>query len=421
MTGTALQPEEETITCQFCKKLTPLEYNFCVECDNQIKCLECGKKTFPGKEYCLACAKPLFVRPATNQAPNQYERSVEQDGDKYKEHTRFALSDNAVHEIAPFVVSQTMPGIKARPNAPVPPTSLSNGQPIDTFYEDLSRNEYKEKDAEHDTDAATNKSSEAQVNTNQYSENSSLSRYFQHDGDSLVAVENDFKGQNWTEQQRRFILLYAKAYKDIFNKPVPNKEEIKSAAERLKIVDQNNFTNHLSRAITAHMTQMSNGLVLNTAGDKEVTKILKQMEEESPKSGYAYWSRPASAPAQQSYLSKDDKARVMTWIDASVDLGQLEIRDVKTARDYALLAFWIIIHHIQKANALKWNEAMLYLTTKYDTTSVKGGAFSKAMTGKGSEKYFTKSGEGAYYLTTDGQKLVENWVSGAVSIKKQTS
>ncbi|WP_375443733.1 hypothetical protein [uncultured Fibrella sp.] len=412
------QPEEASVTCHLCGKQTPADYNFCVECDGQIKCIECGKKTYLGKDYCLACSKPLVIRSASSQAPNQYERSVEQDGDKYKEHTRFALSDKAVHEIAPFVVSQTMPGLKAQITPPIPP-SLSNNQTIDTSYEDLTAKEEIQNNGNQTEVKNTSTSSPS-------SEEESLDKevvkqFFQCDGDVLVATDNDFKGESWAEQQRFFIVLFIKAYKELFNKAVPSKDLIRNAAAKLNLIDSSNFTTHLNKAVSAFMTQISTGLVLNAAGEKEYKKIIKKMIDPSAKAGHNYWNRPANSASPSSILTKEDKAKVTSWIKEPVALGKLDIRDVKIAREYALLAYWIITVHLKKANSIKWNEAMFYLTSKYDTTSVTGNSFSKAMSSKEAEKFFNKSGEGLYYLTTDGQKLVESWIDGKVSIKKKAS
>lgn len=423
MSEISTQDAEETISCQFCKKPTPAEFNFCVECDNQIKCLNCDRKTYPGKSYCLACAQPLVERPAVNQAPNQYERNVKQDGDKYEEHTRFALSDNAVHEIAPFIINQTMPGAKGRAIGPQRPV-ISNGQAegeetIDTTYEDETPEKPKQAESKQQQDGEQGGVGGGSTSGASATGNSSLSKFFERDGDALVAIQNDFKGQHWAEQQRNFILLYTKAHRELLGKPVPNTEAYRVLALKLKLADPNNFTTYVNKQASAYMTQMSTGLVLNAAGDKEVARVIKLMEDDS-KSGHPYWARSASPTKQPSYLSKEDKDKVTGWVSQSgeIDFGKLDIRDISIARDYALLSLWLIIHKLKKAGAVKWNEALLFLTSKYDATSVSGGSFSKSMNTKEGEKYFAKNGEGLYYLTSAGQQLVEDWIAGKKSVKR---
>lgn len=420
MSEIVTQGSDETITCQFCKRPTPGDFNFCVECDNQIKCLNCGRKTFPGKNYCLACAQPLIERPSLNQAPNQYERNVKRDGEKYEEHTRFALSDNAVHEIAPFIINQTMPDSANLNNVPRVLQSGENApeDTIDTTYEDT--NPKKQNSGE----VNNNSNSQKDEATNAASHNSALvasdlGKFFERDGDNIITRENDFKGQNWAEQQRNFVILYTQAHKDLLGSYVLNKEAYKAPASKLNLVDPNNFTTHVGKQMSAFMSERSDGYSLNAAGEKELNRILALMNEDSKK-GYEYWLNPTRAPKQQTTVSKEEKEKVARWVAESgdINLGSLDIRDVSAARDYALLAFWIIIHHLQKANAVKWNEALLFLTSKYDNTTITGNAFSKALNTKEAEKYFAKNGEGLTYLTTAGQQIVDELVAGIRKLKK---
>jgi hypothetical protein len=418
MSAVVTQDAEEMAVCQFCKQETPADINFCVACDNQIKCLECNHKTYAGKTFCLKCGKPLLEKPSANQAQNQYERDVEKNGDNYKEHTRFQLTDNAVREIAPYVVSQTMPDAY-NPNVPVPP-ALPNRQAeeetVDTTYEDAT----PPKASASEAGEQSKSESQSEHKSDTANSNSQLNKYFEKDGNALISKGNDFKGQVWSDQQRNFIILYTQAHKELLGKPIPNKEAYKSLAIKLNLADPNNFTTHVNKQVAAFMSQKSDGLILNTAGEKELSKVLALMEDDSKK-GQAYWSRSTTPTKPLSVLNKDDKDKVTQWISESGDitLGELDIRDISFARDYALLSSWIIIHHLKKASAVKWNEAFMFLTTKYKTTAVNGQAFSRAMQSKEGEKFFTKNGEGLFYLTSAGQQWVEDWISGAKSVKKE--
>lgn len=395
--------------CRFCKESTPVEYSFCVHCENQTKCLNCGKKTFPGKDFCLACTKPLYARPVANQAPNQYERKVKKDGDNYEERVSFALSDESVKAIAPFIINQVMPDAVG---VALPPSSESNANTMDTNYEDVTNTSNSSEETNADQVTTQSDSPNTHVPS---SGSSNLNRFFRKDGSFLLPTNRDFKGQSWGDQQRNFILLYLKAHKEILGKPVPDREHVKAVANKIGVADKGNFSNYLNRTIKAHALQLTEGFELNDDGEKEVVRILSLMDSQSAKAGNAYWSRPASPQVQKSRLSGDDKKRVETWVIEPVELGQLDIRDIKIARDYALLGFWIITFHLKKAKAIKWNEVIHYLTKKFETVKVEGHSFSKSISKN--EKFFTKTSEGAYYLTPDGQRIVEGWISGKAPLK----
>ncbi|MGI4738431.1 MAG: zinc ribbon domain-containing protein [Janthinobacterium lividum] len=412
------QADEAMVVCQFCKRETPKEYNFCAACDNQINCLECGKKTYPGKDFCLSCSKPLVTRIATNQtnqAPNQYERRVKQEGENYEEFTRFELSDNSVEAIAPFVIGQTMPpGARTPRIVGAKQVGLPSGQSetLDTTYEEAGSNEPNAQTADGPVPIPDTPAQPKGENQ--------LSKFFELDGDSLAAKENDFKGASWAAQQRNFILLYTKAYRELLGKPVPDKEAYKALAQKLRLLDPTNFTTYVNKQASAYMTTMTNGLVLNTAGEKEVEKVIQLMNDES-KNGEAYWARPNTPPKPASYLTKEDKEKSQGWASEapSVNLNKLDIRDISIARDYALLALWLITHGLKKADAVKWNEAMMFLTTSFKTIAVTGNSFGKAISAKENEKFFTKNGDGMYYLTPTGQKLVEEWIAGTKTVKSK--
>ena len=397
-----------SIICQYCKLETPDELNFCIHCDNQIKCLECGTKTFVEKEFCLKCGKPLMKIPKSNTAVNNYKRKVKREGENYEEDTEFSLTDVAVKEIAPFVIRQTMPNNSVQNNKLGLPKPES--QAAEDVYSDDVESPFEEAEAE-------NQKSESVVKPDLG--NSDLKKFFTVDKEILVAIETDFRGSNWAEQQKNFLILYCKAYNEIFKKPVPNKENFREAATKIKITDPNNFSKYLNKATTEYMSELSGGFQLNSKGDKECNNILKLMNDEKAKEGFNYSTKSITGGSKRSRLSNDDKQIVDSWISEKVDLGMLDIRDVKSGRDAALVGIFITTISLEKKKAIKWNEAMHYLKSKYTTLAVTPEAFKRALNSKENEKLFQRTNDDEYFLSTDGQKLVENWISGTLKIKKE--
>jgi len=408
--------EPETLICQFCQSSTPTEFNFCIECDQQIKCIECGSKTFNGKDYCLKCSKPLAVKKSNSQAPNHYVRTVEKVGKNYKEHIEFSLSDKAVSEIAPFVISQTMPEHQGTPQTK---KLVPNRGAEDATYEEISDKVSQSSIEQENAEVEMQNSRVGQNQTIATNPTTSYSKYFQRDGDILIPYDNDFKGKSWSEQQRNFIILYTKAYYEIMGQPVPDKEHYKIAGNKISIIDKGNISAYINKATTTFMSSLSNGYVLNKKGESEADNITKLMSNESEKPGYQYWVRTASGPVAKPRLSNEDKARIDIWTSDDVNLGELDIRNITTAKNYSLPSLWIITIHLKKAGAVKWNEAYYYLTKKFATTAVKAENFSKAMHNKDNDKLFSKSVEGDFYLSPEAQETVENWISGKVKIKKE--
>lgn len=139
--------------------------------------------------------------------------------------------------------------------------------------------------------------------------------------------------------------------------------------------------------------------------------IITRIEDENIDTGYKYWERGASSTPKRQRLSKDDKDRVKEWAQEDVELGKLNVRDIRKPRDYAMVALWITTVHLKKANAVRWNEAYYFFKEKYKTISATGQGFSRAMANPNNAKYFRESDE-LYFLSSEGQRKVEDWLAG---------
>lgn len=394
-----------SLTCPYCNSDTPSEYNFCVVCDKQIKCLNsnCNKNLVPGKTFCFSCGQPLAATTLPQPQSNKYVRDIKQRGESYEEHTELNMSDHAVSELAPFIAGQVLPRAIRNPSYPsrpnqyiVPPQEAS---PANNLLEEREIPQLPSPPAEpQQLEAGT----------------IGASRYFERDGDFLVATEKDFKGKTWADQQRHFILLYASAYYEVFQQLVPSKEHFRAAAEKASVNDTNNFTRYVGELTREHLAEVSDGYKLNRRGEREVRNITASMENEQVEPGYEYWTRTPTTKKRYR-LSKEDQSRLEEWAQESVELGQLNVRDIKKPRDYAMLALWMITVPLQKAEAVRWNEAYYFLTKKFQTVSATAEAFSNAVSSEHNQNYFRRSGE-AYFLSSEAQQKVQEWIANGIPV-----
>lgn len=389
-----------TLTCPFCSTETSSEYNFCIFCNQQTRCLnpECGKHLVPGKSFCFTCSQPISKTSTLQTQQNKYVRDVEQTGKNYKEHTEFTFSDHAVSEIAPFIAGQ----IISRPQRLSSPGTLNQSVPLQQPI--VSLNDVL-------PEAEVPQLPEAIERQPLDSHQAGAAKYFERDSEHLVATVKDFKGSTWAEQQKRFILLYASAYHRFFGQPVPDKEHFKKAAERASILDSSNFTRYLGEAIRTYLNEIGGGFKLNQDGEKEVKIILARIENDNVSAGTKYWERNTTSNTKRHRVSKEDKLRLEEWAKEEVDLGSLKVRDIKSARDYALVSLWLLTIKLRKANAIRWNDAYYYFKEKFTTISVEAISFSRAISKPINEKYFRKTGD-LYFLSSEGHQKVEGWLAG---------
>lgn len=396
-----------TVTCPYCSARTSSEYNFCTACDRQIKCIDpnCNKMLVPDKAFCFACGQAIAV--TTNESStqlNKYVRDVKQNAKNYEEHIELSVTDHAVSELAPYIGAEMMPRPSEKlyhapspKSSTIPPRKTVSPNEILTESQELPQLPANANDEVEETQTAN--------------EDDYLSRYFERDGEFLIARVKNFKGKTWADQQRYFILLYVAAYYHYFRKPVLSKDHFKTAAKKASVLDPINFSKYLNELTRNYLSETGDGYKLNHDGDKEVKRIIAIMEDEKVDGGYEYWGRSANSGTKRLRFSNEDKDKLNEWVLQDVEIGELKVCDITKARDYAMVSLWIIIHQLGNAKAVRCNDAYYFFKQKFETISVSALVFSRAMRSSKNTKYFRSSGE-QYYLTSEGERKVESWVAG---------
>jgi hypothetical protein len=356
-----------------------------------------------GKAKCFGCGQAIAVTTKeSSKQLNKYVRDVKQNGKNYEEHIELSVTDHAVSELAPFIGAEMMPrplqklyDAPSQKSSTIPARKIVSTNEIFTESQELPQLPANAADEVEDTQTG----------------NDELSPYFEVDGEFLIATVKDFKGKTRADQQRYFILLYADAYYRYFRKPVPSKDHFKTAAKKASVLDPTNFPKYVDEHTRKYLSQIRGGYKLNQDGDKEVKHIIALMEDDNVNGGFEYWTRSPSSGTKRSRLSNDDKDKVKEWAIEDVNTGELKVRDIKKARDYAMVSLWIILHKLEKAKAVSCSQAYLFFKEKFETISVTSQAFSRAMANPKNTKYFRQSGV-QYFLTSEGQETVESWIAG---------
>jgi hypothetical protein len=404
-----------TVSCPICNADTPDQYNFCTSCDKQIKCLnpDCNKLLVAGKTFCFTCGQPIpsiSTELGQPNQPNRYFKRVTQRGDDFDEITEWNASDDAVRELAPFIVE----GMTIRPRTIYRgrnngPTTSSDNSPEQREIAGTEQRQLPPMGDESQADQSREDAAGAAPQEKREVKDGAA-RYFERDGDALALKKKDFKGKTFKEQQRNYVLVYTAAYRQVFGKPVPSREHLNEIARSESIYDRN-FPNYLTQLTRRELREVSSGFTLTDDGEKEVTRILALMSDDKL-TGHPYWDRNAGTPTRKQRASKDDKTKIKEWAQKDVELGKLHIRDITASLDFALVACWVLTVHLKVVNAVKWTDAYQYMKEKFETISANSDKFRLAMTRN--EKHFRKNDEQQYYLTADGQKRVEDLIANGL-------
>ena len=135
------------------------------------------------------------------------------------------MTNDAVRDLAPFIVDSVFPGQAYTPTLPI----RRNGSASTSEQEVRTGSLFPQEHPIIDVPI-----SEPELQSLNHHE-SDAARFFEKSGDYLVPRTRDYKGKNWAEQARHYLVLYIAAYNTLFGKPIPDKNHFKPAAEKAEI------------------------------------------------------------------------------------------------------------------------------------------------------------------------------------------
>ncbi|MBH8575851.1 hypothetical protein I8752_23190 [Nostocaceae cyanobacterium CENA369] len=242
-------------------------------------------------------------------------------------------------------------------------------------------------------------------------ETNAPSNYFEKDGQGvLISINPDYKGKNKKAQQQRFSLLYVWAYNFLHEEPVPNKEHLNKAARINGVYDQN-YSTHLNDVANRFFIKSDGTFKVNPTGRIEINKIITEMQNQDVL-GFDYSKSNRKNSSRSSRITKEETKKIEEWLQLPSRFDSFDVRKLDTGVEYALLALYDIIKELKTQDAVKPGLAYDYLTKRYQTVSVKKDNFTKALTNaKDYGKFFGRTHESLYYLTSEGESTVEEWLN----------
>ncbi len=213
--------------CLHCETQNDLNLNFCINCEQQINCLECGKGLIKAKSKCLYCGLSLAKSERKN-AMNTFSLEENQSGDTYSKKVSFAFTNEGVDKVATVLAGQvplqfngnTKHQISSSNTLPIPPAGTITPE---AFIEVKTETPNVNQDSEP-------------INANKIDPK----RIFDINSKGiLISQWADYKGKTRKDQQVRFSLLYVWAHNLLcFEKPL-SRAIILDGARENGVFDQN--------------------------------------------------------------------------------------------------------------------------------------------------------------------------------------
>lgn len=103
--------------CQYCGAELDDRYNFCLNCNHQVKCTNCGGMLVRDKQICFVCGQPLVSQTGAQGQLNEFTLEEEQTENSAQRRINGRFSDEAVAHAAALLGGLTRSGPIA-PQAP---------------------------------------------------------------------------------------------------------------------------------------------------------------------------------------------------------------------------------------------------------------------------------------------------------------
>ena len=265
------------VSCPYCGSDSPSAFNFCVSCERQIQCAnpDCRAALVAEKSRCLVCGKPLIAGEPING--NRIVRSVTSTGSTYTERVEIHATDAALSQLAPVFISSGR-------GRHTPHSLTLNERPIQPAlpFEEIDATLAEILDTDGDDGAGASEpqmpADLADAASRQAAISDLAQTFFAPKGDTLAARVRSFKGVTKKEAQGRLVIMYVWAYQAIHGQPVPARGLINRAAEEIGLYDPN-FRKYFSRTAGEFLKSAGRGFHLNSAGERKVRAILRDMAD----------------------------------------------------------------------------------------------------------------------------------------------
>ncbi|MHC5932706.1 hypothetical protein [Nostoc sp.] len=331
---------------------------------------------------------------------NTFSLQEEQSENHYSRKVNLSFTDTSIDKVASVMGGYVPLTPVANPQRII----IREQQPVlPPFQKPLEEATSSHDQALHDETINTT----VQINI----ETNAPANYFEKDGQGiLISINHDYKGKNKKAQQQRFSLLYVWAYNFLHEEPVPNKEHLNQAARTNGVHDQN-YSTHLNDIANRFFIKSDGTFKVNPSGRAEVNKILAEMQNQDV-IGFEYSKSNRKNSSRSSRITKEETQKIEEWLQLPSRFDSFDLRKLDTAVKHALFALYDIIKELKTQEAVKPGLAYDYLTKRYQTVSVKKDNFTKALTNaKDYSKYFGRTHESLYYLTSEAESLVEEWLN----------
>ena len=388
------------ITCPYCEAKVIDDLNFCVECENQVRCLNCSSLLYKGKARCLKCGESLKEVATSVNRMNTYTLERKATRHSSSERIEIQASDTAINTFMgklPIGLNTPLQPLHAKeiPSAPLPALPGEQERTISLESEAQVEGERKEK-APHPltADNLFNKQSDDEITPSK-----TLRDYIQN----LPSKK---------ERQQVFMMLLVWAHRQIFNKGI-SREKLLGAVRHENLHNQGVYT-YLSELAKNYFKTVDDYYEVNPYDGEERVKEIVQAIQNPPVAGTATEQKKAGKRGRPSgSLNTKEVEAVEPWLGKLPEnFKQFDARQLSSAADWGAFGLYVLTKVLKVDQAVHAGLVYVYLVKEFPVMTAGRDAFVKRM-GDSKTKRFRKNAGGAYFLTPEAEAQIKGLVEAA--------
>lgn len=156
--------------------------------------------------------------------------------------------------------------------------------------------------------------------------------------------------------------------------------------------------------------QSEGNFQLNRDGLPEIDRIIVEIQDFNVK-GVEYINKNHKTVNRTPRITQEEQQEVEQWLQRTSMLDNFDVRNLNTTVNHAIFALYDLTKKLKVTDSVKPALAYEYLSKKYKTISINKKNFSDTLGQRKYAKYFSRTPEGLYYLTSEAENLVENWLN----------
>ena len=389
------------VNCPYCSADVIDDINFCIECENQVRCLNCGSILYKGKSRCLKCGESLKETATPVSEMNSYtlKRKV----------TRHSSSEEIEVKASDASVGALMGKLPFGSNAPLQPLNLR-----ETPSTSLALPSEGGKTISLEAETQINEEDRFEEKPSHLPTANSL---FNKLSDDEIAPSNALREHiqalsSKKEKQQVLVTMLVWAYKELNNENISREKLL--ASVKSENLFSTNFYTYLSELAKNYFMTVDDHYEINpNDGEKRVEEVMWAIQNPTKTGTVTEQKKPSKKGRSSRSLNKKEVEMVEPWLSRPLpkEFEGFDARQLSSAADWGAFGLYILTKVLNIAQSIDAGLVYVYLTKQFGVMTVSRKNFVKRM-GDNTSK-FKKNASGAYFLTAEAEAQIKGLIEKA--------